>query len=154
MTGTIRCALLVAAALFVGALVAPAGLAAQESTTVTGCLSKGDAGTFSITGEDGTSYELAGSDVPLEGHQGHKVTITGALAGIETGVVAGAATDTGMARDTSTAADTGMAHGEMGHEDMKHEEMKHEAGAHDTAKKKAGGTLNVTSMSMVSASCS
>jgi hypothetical protein len=63
-----------------------------------------------------------------------------------------------MARDTSTAADTGMAHGEMGHEDMKHEEkheeMKHEAGAHDTAKTKAGGTLNVTSMSMVSASCS
>jgi hypothetical protein len=139
--------LLIAAAALLGTLGSSSSLAAQEATSVTGCLSKGDAGTFSITGEDGTSYELSSSDVQLEGHQGHKVTITGTAAGLETGAVSG--TDTGMARDTSTVSDTGMAHGEMKHDE--HGEMDHGA-AHDAGKKNAG-TLNVTGMSMVSATC-
>jgi hypothetical protein len=114
---------------------------------VTGCLSKSDAGAFTLTGEDGKSYELSSSDVQLEGHQGHKVTITGTAAGLETGAVSG--TDTGMARDTSAISDTGMAHGEMKHDE--HGEMDHGA-AHDSAGKSAG-TLSVTGMSMVSATC-
>ena len=134
--------LAIAAATLVAMLVAPAAAAAQESTSVTGCLSKGDQGGFSITGEDGAVYELASSDVQLEGHQGHKVTIVGTPTGIETGAVSG--TDTGMARDTSTVSDTGMAHGEMGHAEA-------DPGAAAEARKPT--TLNVTSMSMVSASC-
>ena len=50
-----------------------------ESTTVTGCLQKGDeAGEYSITGEDGKRYGLYGtSGVDLSKHLGHKVTVTG-----------------------------------------------------------------------------
>jgi hypothetical protein len=134
--------LAIAAAALFATLIAPTAAAAQESTSVTGCLSQGDQGGFSITGEDGTVYELASSDVQLEGHQGHKVTIVGTAAGVETGAVSG--TDTGMARDTSAASDTGMVHGEMGHAEA-------DAGAPGEARKPT--TLNVTSMSMVSASC-
>jgi hypothetical protein len=75
------------------------------------------------------------------------VTITGTAAGLETGAVSG--TDTGMARDTSTVSDTGMAHGEMKHDE--HGEMDH--GTAPYAGKKNAGTLNVTGMSMVSATC-
>lgn len=148
MTG-MRHALAIAAAAFIGALLAPAPAAAQESTSVTGCLAKAESGAFTITGEDGTSWELSSSDVQLEGHQGHKVTITGTPAGIETGAVG--ATDTGMARDTGAVGDTGMAHGDMNH--AEHGEADHRA-PHDTGTKKSAGTLNVTSMSMVSATCS
>jgi hypothetical protein len=150
-----RSILLIAAAALLGATARSSGLAAQESTSVTGCLSKSDAGAFTLNGEDGKSYELSSSDVQLEGHQGHKVTITGTAAGLETGAVSG--TDTGMARDTSAISDTGMAHGEMKHDEhgeMKHDEhgeMDHGA-AHDSAGKSAG-TLSVTGMSMVSATC-
>jgi hypothetical protein len=143
----LRSTLLVAAAALAGAVVSTSELAAQESTSVTGCLAKSDGGTFSITGDEGASYELSSSDVQLEGHQGHKVTITGTATGVETGAVSG--TDSGMARDTSVASDTGMAHGEMKHGE--HGEMEHGA-AHDAGGQKAG-TLNVTGMTMVSATC-
>jgi hypothetical protein len=46
--------------------------------TVTGCLQKGDeAGEFSITGEDGKTWELSSKSVKLDEHVGHEVTVTG-----------------------------------------------------------------------------
>src|SRR5439155_10460491 len=74
--------------LFVFALALGAYLptaSAQEKmaggkTTVTGCLQKGDEpGEFSITGEDGKTWGLRSSNVKLEEHVGHKVTVTGSV---------------------------------------------------------------------------
>ncbi len=49
-----------------------------QTTTVTGCLQKGDeANEFAITGEDDKTYQLRNSEVDLSKHVGHKVTITG-----------------------------------------------------------------------------
>jgi len=46
--------------------------------TVTGCLQKGhEAGEFSITGEDGKTWELSSKSVKLDEHLGHQVTVTG-----------------------------------------------------------------------------
>jgi hypothetical protein len=51
---------------------------AAHTQTVTGCLQKGDeAGEFSITGEDGKTWELHSTSVKLDQHLGHKVTVTG-----------------------------------------------------------------------------
>jgi hypothetical protein len=55
--------------------------ATQDNTkakTVTGCLQKGDQpDQFSITGEDGKSFDLLSSTVKLADHVGHQVTVTG-----------------------------------------------------------------------------
>src|SRR5713101_3008275 len=49
-----------------------------KAKTVTGCLQKGDQpDQFSITGEDGKSFDLLSSTVKLADHVGHKVTVTG-----------------------------------------------------------------------------
>jgi hypothetical protein len=48
---------------------------------LTGCLQKGDEpGEFSITGEDGKSWDLRSSSVKLDQHVGHQVTVTGSHA--------------------------------------------------------------------------
>jgi hypothetical protein len=75
-------------ALFVS--LCPLGLHAQETPaqekaehkaaqqTVTGCLQKGaTSDEFSITGEDGKTWELRSRSVKLAEHVGHKVTVTG-----------------------------------------------------------------------------
>ena len=50
----------------------------SKTKAVTGCLQKGDqADLFSITGEDGKSWDLRSSTVKLDEHVGHKVTVTG-----------------------------------------------------------------------------
>ena len=50
----------------------------SKTKAVTGCLQKGDqADLFSITGEDGKSWNLRSSTVKLDEHVGHKVTVTG-----------------------------------------------------------------------------
>ncbi len=51
---------------------------ASQAKTVTGCLQKGgQPDQFSITGEDGKSWDLRSSTVKLDEHVGHKVTVTG-----------------------------------------------------------------------------
>jgi hypothetical protein len=51
---------------------------ASQTKTVTGCLQKGDQpDQFSITGEDGKSWDLRSSTVKLADHVGHQVTVTG-----------------------------------------------------------------------------
>ena len=55
-----------------------ANAAGKKDLTVTGCLQKGDeANEFSITGEDGKSYDLTSSSVELSKHVGHKVSVKG-----------------------------------------------------------------------------
>jgi len=50
----------------------------HQTLSVTGCLQKGkELGGFSITAEDGKTWELFGSAANLEKHVGHKVTLTG-----------------------------------------------------------------------------
>jgi hypothetical protein len=50
----------------------------SKTKTVTGCLQKGaQADQFSITGEDGKSWDLRSSTVKLAEHVGHQVTVTG-----------------------------------------------------------------------------
>jgi hypothetical protein len=52
--------------------------ATHHMQSVTGCLQKGDEpDEFSITGEDGKSWELHSKTVKLEEHLGHKITVTG-----------------------------------------------------------------------------
>ena len=51
---------------------------ASKTKAVTGCLQKGDQpDQFSITGEDGKSWDLRSSTVKLADHVGHQVTVTG-----------------------------------------------------------------------------
>jgi len=51
---------------------------ASQTKTVTGCLQKYDQpDQFSITGEDGKSWDLRSSAVKLADHVGHQVTVTG-----------------------------------------------------------------------------
>jgi hypothetical protein len=50
----------------------------SKTKAVTGCLQKGDqADLFSITGEDGKSWDLRSATVKLDEHVGHKVTVAG-----------------------------------------------------------------------------
>lgn len=50
----------------------------HPTKTVTGCLQKGhEEGEFSITGDDGKSWDLSSSRVKLDEHVGHQVTVTG-----------------------------------------------------------------------------
>ncbi|MGA7925759.1 MAG: hypothetical protein WCA20_07155 [Candidatus Sulfotelmatobacter sp.] len=53
---------------------------ATQTKTITGCLQKGyEPGEFSITGEDGKLWGLRSSAVRLDGHLGHKVTVSGLI---------------------------------------------------------------------------
>src|SRR5438105_14789410 len=50
----------------------------NSTKTVTGCLQKGhEAGEFSLTGEDGKTWEVSSKSVKLDEHVGHQVTVTG-----------------------------------------------------------------------------
>jgi hypothetical protein len=52
-----------------------------HTRTVTGCLQKGDEpGEFSITTEDGKTWGLRSASVKLDQHLGHKVIVTGSTA--------------------------------------------------------------------------
>ena len=91
---------------------------ATQPKTVTGCLQQGDeADEFSITGEDGKSWDLRSSTVKLADHVGHQVTVTGSLT-----------------RETKA-------------------EEKKEGQVEKAAGKEELGELRVTSLKMVSHSC-
>ena len=52
--------------------------ASHTKTVMTGCPQKGDeSGEFSITGQDGKTWELSSQSVKLDEHVGHQVTVTG-----------------------------------------------------------------------------
>jgi hypothetical protein len=79
------------------------GLAKDKADVrdVTGCLSKGDsAKEFLLTGNDGSTWEVRSSRVPLAEHVGHTVTATGVVSN---------ATMHNMKEDAKEAAkDSGM----------------------------------------------
>jgi lipid-binding SYLF domain-containing protein len=94
----------------------------SHAKTVTGCLRKGDhPNEFSITGEDGKSWDLRSSSVKLDQHVGHQVTVTGSAA-----------------RETR---------GEMNKE-------KKEGQVEKASSKEEYGDLRVTTLKMVSDTCS
>jgi len=82
MNHLVRLLVFVTVLFVIGFYCTPSGLAQEKSAggkkTVTGCLQKGDeANEFSITGEDGKTYDLQSSAVDLSKHLGHKVTVSG-----------------------------------------------------------------------------
>jgi len=82
MNHLVRLLVFVTVLFVIGFYCTPPGLAQEKSAggkkTVTGCLQKGDeANEFSITGEDGKTYDLQSSAVDLSKHLGHKVTVSG-----------------------------------------------------------------------------
>jgi|GEM_PF-883608 hypothetical protein len=120
-----------------GALSATAAVRTSASRTnravaaadsVTGCLQKGDKpGTFKLVSKDGKSWDVSSSKLSLAGHVGHTVTLTGDM----------------KPSPMSNMKDTSMSNMKMG----------------DSSKSGMGmgmssGTLNATTMSMVSATCS
>jgi hypothetical protein len=106
------------------ALPSPRAGAAADSAT--GCLQKGDKpGSFKLVSKDGKTWDVTSTKIPLAGHVGHTVTLSG---------------DT-MKSDMSNMKDTSMSKMKMS----------------DSSKSGMGmssGTLNATSMTMVSATCS
>ena len=136
--------------LLAGTLISAAPAAAQEPTTVTGCLSKGPSeGTFTLTQDDRKTFALTSTTVKLNDHVGHKITVVGTPAGIDKAVETGAvsAKDTGMAREPAAAADTGMQHAGKPHETGMQKDTVMQRMGHP------GGALNVSKMTMVAAEC-
>src|SRR5947208_12454389 len=125
-----RLLILAAVSLVLGLYVTSAGFAQAKSaggkTTVTGCLQKGDEpDEFTITGEDGKTWGLRSSDVKLADHVGHKVTVTGS-----------------PVRESKAAAKKEKAEG------------KKEGTMEKAAQKQEYGDLRVSSLKMVSDTCS
>jgi hypothetical protein len=79
---------------------------------ITGCLSKGDsAKEFVLTGNDGSTWEVASGKVALAEHVGHTVTATGVVSN---------ATMHNMKEDAKDAAkDSGMAKNDSEHGHLK-----------------------------------
>jgi hypothetical protein len=104
----------------------PSVRAGAAADSATGCLQKGDKpGTFKLVSKDGKTWDVTSTKLPLAGHVGHTVTLSG---------------DT-MKSDMSNMKDTSMSKMKMS----------------DSSKSGTGmssGTLNATSMTMVSATCS
>ncbi|GEM_PF-3186274 len=129
-------AVAVAGAIALGAAysahAAPAGVPALRGVaadTVTGCLKKGDKkDVYSVTDASGKKHWVTSASVPLSNHVGHTVTLVGEASG-----------DNMMGDKMS---DNKMSDNKMGN---------------DTGMKMSGGMkmgpMNVTSLSMVSASC-
>lgn len=101
--------------------------ASHSPKTVTGCLQKGDEpDEFTITGEDGKTWGLrSGGKVNLAEHIGHKVTITGS-----------------------------PIHESKAQEKKEKAEEKQEGKMEKAAQKQEYGDLRVSSVKMVSDSCS
>ena len=98
----------------------------QHPKTVTGCLQKGDEpDEFTITGKDGKMWELRSDSVKLAEHVGHTVTVTG----------------------TSV-------HESKAQEKKEKAEEKKEGKVETAAGKQEMGDLQVSSLKMVSATCS
>ncbi len=120
---------LAAALLLAGALTASAATTprARAPESATGCLQKGDKpNTFKLVGKDGKSWDVMSEKISLAGHVGHTVTLTGDV----------------MHGDMAGMKDTSMS--KMG---MKDTTKMSGAGM-------SSGAMNVTAMTMVSATCS
>ncbi|HYL16895.1 MAG TPA: hypothetical protein VEV41_27935 [Terriglobales bacterium] len=98
----------------------------HSAQTITGCLQKGDEpNEFTITDEDGKTWGLRSSKVNLGEHVGHKVTVAGS-----------------------------PAHESKSEEKKEKAEEKKEGKMEKAAEKQEYGDLQVSSLKMVSDSCS
>lgn len=133
-----------AIALVAGAMTAGAVFSAQAASrvatgvpemradSVTGCLQKGDKkGTYSLTDKMGNKHWVTSKTVPLDKHVGHTVTLSGSS----------------MMSDNSKMMDSGKMSGMS-------DSSKMGAGKMSSDKMGMSGAMDVTSLSMVSASCS
>jgi hypothetical protein len=102
MFGISKALLAAAGGLLLAGFASPAGPIAaarqlgpaQQPTSVTGCLEKGTAkDTYTLKDAAGKTYTLSSATVKFSEHVGHKVTVTGTAAGMETGALK----DTGAA---------------------------------------------------------
>jgi hypothetical protein len=131
ITFALATSLVLAGALSASAAVrgdtSPIVRAGASPDSATGCLQKGDKpNTFKLVSKDGKSWDVTSSKLSLAGHVGHTVTLTG---------------DSMQGSSMSNMKDTSMSGMKMS----------------DSSKSGMGmssGTLNATSMKMVSATCS
>ena len=89
----------------------------SDIRTITGCLSKGDsAKEFTLTGNDGSTWEIRSSKVALAHHVGHTVSVTGVVSN---------AMMHNMKEDTKDMAkDSGMKKNNSEHGHMKITDLK------------------------------
>jgi hypothetical protein len=52
----------------------------QNTTTVEGCL-QGSSGSYTLMGDNGTTYQLSGDTAKLAEHVGHEIQVTGMTSG-------------------------------------------------------------------------
>ena len=114
VNNSVLCLALVAFAAFSGPAQAKSK---SDIRTITGCLSKGDsAKEFLLTGNDGSTWEVRSSKVPLASHVGHTVSATGVVSN---------ATMHNMKEDTKDMAkDSGMKKSNAEHGHMKVTDVK------------------------------
>jgi len=127
---TVAATLLAAGALSASAAVrgtaAPDRAVGAAADSATGCLQKGDKpNTFKLVSKDGKTWDVTSSKLSLAGHVGHTVTLSGEM----------------MKDQMSQMKDTSMSKMKMGDSSM-------------SGMGSSSGTLNATSMKMVSATCS
>jgi hypothetical protein len=89
----------------------------SDIRTITGCLSKGDSSDeFMLAANDGSTWEVRSSRVPLASHVGHTITATGVVSN---------ATLHNLKEDAKDAAkDSGMKKDESEHGHLKITEVK------------------------------
>lgn len=78
----------------------------SDTRTITGCLSKGDsADEFMLAANDGSTWEVRSTQVPLASHVGHTITATGVVSNAKLHNLKedakDAATDSGMKKADS-----------------------------------------------------
>lgn len=122
---TLAAALLLAVAISASAAERPRGTTNADSAT--GCLQKGDKpDTFKLVTKDGKTWDVWSKKVSLAGHVGHTVTLTGDVT----------KSDAAPMKDSSMSKMSMGDSGKMSGMSM------------------SSGVMNVTSMSMVSPTCS
>ena len=86
---------------------AQTGGAGTGQTTVQGCL-QGSSGSYTLTSDSGTAYQLQGDSAKLSKHVGHEVQITGSTYGTGSSscaMSANAGASTGGSQQTLTVSD-------------------------------------------------
>jgi hypothetical protein len=133
MVRTYRIALSIAAGfLLAGAVPASAVARSVAADSATGCLQKGDKpDSFKLVSKDGKTWDVSSKKVSLAGHVGHTVTLTGDVTKSDA-----AHNDMSKMKDTSMS---GMSMGDS---------------SKMSGMSSSSGTMNVTSLAMVSPTCS
>jgi len=87
------------------------GATAAGETSVQGCL-QGSSGSYTLTADSGTTYQLSGDTSKLAKHVGHEVQITGTSAGAASSA-------------SSPSASSGSMSGSSGSQTLTVEKVKH-----------------------------